>query len=82
MPAGADEPDEIVARDVGRRRVRQRVIIKPFVAHHICIEDDGHATGRIVDERERRDGARRHAQHLHEQLRPAEAQPLAAELLM
>ena len=43
VPAGADEPQQILARDVGRRRVLQRVIVEPLVAHHIGIEDDRHA---------------------------------------
>src|SRR5215475_3279363 len=52
VPAGTKEKDEVVARDVGGRRVLQRVIVEPLVAHHIRIENDRHAPGFIVDERE------------------------------
>ena len=35
--------NEILARDVGRRRVLQRVVVEPLVAHHIGIQDHRHA---------------------------------------
>ena len=79
-PQAADEPDEVLARDVGRRRVLQRMVVEPLVAHHIGIQDHRHAAALVVDEGERRHRARRHTQHLHQQLRPAEAQAVGAQL--
>ena len=77
-----NEGQQVLAPYVGARRVLQRMVVQPFVTHHIDIEDDRHPAGLVVDQRKRRDRARRHAQNLQEQLRPAEAQPVAAQLLM
>src|SRR5215472_15208955 len=72
VPAGANEAEEIVACDVGRRRILQRVVVKLIVSHHIGIENDRHAPSFVVDERERGDGPSEDAQNLRQQCRPCE----------
>src|SRR5215831_3889895 len=53
VTTGAQEDNEVVARDIRRCRVLQRMAIEPVVTHHIGIEDDRHAPGPVIDESER-----------------------------
>src|SRR5262245_3435929 len=82
VSAGPDEREQVVGPNIGGRRVRQRMIVEPFITHHIGIEDNGHPPGPVIDEGKRRDRARGNAENLEQQLRPPEAQTLAAQGLM
>ena len=52
MPAGANEPQEVVAGDVGRRSVLQRMAIDAVAVHELGVDDEAHAPLRVVDEGE------------------------------
>ena len=82
MSSGTHETQKIVARDARRRRVDQRVAVDPFIAHEAFVHHHAHALLIIVNEGQSRDRPGRHAEHFHEQLGFAEAQPRGADPLV
>lgn len=82
MPARADERHQVLPRDVGRRRVLQRVIVEPFVPHHIGIENNRHPASLVIDKGEWCHRAGRHAQDLHQQIWLAKAEAVAGKRLV
>ena len=53
MAAGAHERQEIIAGDVGRRRILERVAVDRLVFHQRGIDHDGDALIGIVDQAKR-----------------------------
>ena len=82
VAASTNEPQQVLPRDIGGRRILQRVVVEPLLTHHIGIEEHRHALLGVVDQRKRRHGPGGHAQHLQQQFRPAEAEPVASQYLV
>ena len=77
-----DKAQQVGGRDIGGRRILERVVVELLMTHHIGIKDDSYALGFVVDQRKGCDGAGRNSQHLQQQLGPAEAEPVAAQSLV
>ena len=69
VAASVDEADEIGRREPGGRGVLERMAIDLGEVHQRLVDHDDDLRRAIVDQRERRDRAWRHAEHGFEQLR-------------
>mgnify|MGYP003341669118 CR=1 FL=1 len=76
--------DEVHALEAGEPIGLGRLLARPTAtlsleAQQRRIEHEAHAAGAIVDQRERRNRARSHAEHTHQQIGLAEGQALGAD---
>ena len=72
VAARTNEPQKVVAGNVGRRGILQRVAIDLVVMHQLAIKYDAYAMLAIVNECERGHRSRWHAERRHQQLGLAE----------
>jgi len=68
VAAGAHESQEIIAADIGRSGIFERVAVNCRVFHQSGVDHDADALIGIADEAEGGDGSGCHAEYLHQQI--------------
>ena len=79
VPAGGDKAQQIRGRHRRGAVVDERMIVERVVRQHVAVEHHRHATRGVVDQRERGDAARPHAQQRVKLVGAAEGKPRRGE---